>query len=381
MAEPTKQRVPSVLDVARDGIDQFDDLAGFIANPPTNRPLAGALGRAGQSMCNFYGSSPGAARLAFGGNSATVGLLCQPYFDSNGYDGPVPATPPFTGGQCEGVLYGASYSYFDSPTDTIPQNFSPASGQFSGGDLYGPVTSAGFVVNDPSFCGGGQVSYTVVGRNAAGATKKVALNLAGSPCRLAGVRITNLNFVRLGGGAECGNIPTGPAPGPNPPPSPGPFPPGQEPGVDPDGRPYFFVPPIEPEYPGDEPIEVPVFGPSGQPSGGPPSGGGEPGTPETAAPGDDAEGEAPEGEMLWGLRITISSTPALAKLYAPGVYRAVCYVYMGDEDGLDHDPAGAMLRSGQLVLAERDYLTRWRVTANQGYTLSVTPYYKPIEEE
>jgi hypothetical protein len=54
---------------------------------------------------------------------------------------------------------------------------------------------------------------------------------------------------------------------------------------------------------------------------------------------------------------------------------------MGDEDGLDHDPAGAMLRSGQFVLAERNYLTKWKVTANDGYNLSVTPYYKDAEQK
>jgi hypothetical protein len=84
--------------------------------------------------------------------------------------------------------------------------------------------------------------------------------------------------------------------------------------------------------------------------------------------------------MLWGLRIGVLEAPSSARQYAPGVYRGACYVYMGDSDGLDHDPAGAMLRDGQFVLAERDYLTRWRVAANPGYNLRVTPYYKPTGE-
>jgi hypothetical protein len=83
--------------------------------------------------------------------------------------------------------------------------------------------------------------------------------------------------------------------------------------------------------------------------------------------------------MLWGLRIDIDTVPLGAKLYAPGVYRGVAYIYMGDDDGLDHDPAGAMLTDGQFVLAERDYLTKWRVAANDGYNLTVTPYYKPMQ--
>jgi hypothetical protein len=54
---------------------------------------------------------------------------------------------------------------------------------------------------------------------------------------------------------------------------------------------------------------------------------------------------------------------------------------MGDENGLDHDPAGAMLRSGQLVLAERDGLTKYRVSANVGYSLTVTPFWRTPEEK
>jgi hypothetical protein len=52
---------------------------------------------------------------------------------------------------------------------------------------------------------------------------------------------------------------------------------------------------------------------------------------------------------------------------------------MGDANGLDNDTAGATMASGQMVLAERDYLTKWRVVANDGYNLSITPYYKDTE--
>jgi hypothetical protein len=83
--------------------------------------------------------------------------------------------------------------------------------------------------------------------------------------------------------------------------------------------------------------------------------------------------------MLWALKIDILTAPPYPKEFAPGVHRGACYVYMGTPAGLDHDPAGAMLRSGQLVLAERDYLTRWKVSANTGYDLRVTPYYKNRE--
>jgi hypothetical protein len=54
---------------------------------------------------------------------------------------------------------------------------------------------------------------------------------------------------------------------------------------------------------------------------------------------------------------------------------------MGDDAGLDHDPAGAMLRDGQLVLAEREGLTKYRVAANPGYNLTVTPYWRKPRKE
>jgi hypothetical protein len=83
--------------------------------------------------------------------------------------------------------------------------------------------------------------------------------------------------------------------------------------------------------------------------------------------------------MLWGVKVAITTAPPNANQFAPGIYRGVCYVYMGDANGLDSDPAGATMTSGQMVLAERDYLTKWRVVANAGYNLSVTPYYKDSE--
>jgi hypothetical protein len=54
---------------------------------------------------------------------------------------------------------------------------------------------------------------------------------------------------------------------------------------------------------------------------------------------------------------------------------------MGDENGLDHDPAGAMLKSGQLVLAEKEGLTKYLVSANLGYDLTITPYWREPRKE
>jgi hypothetical protein len=209
--------------------------------------------------------------------------------------------------------------------------------------------------------------------------------LAGSPCRFPQIIIEGLSFERLDSGDECGN----PTPIYTPPgsttggPTEGPNINIDIPGVGP------ITVTVEPTADGDPIVcyeevglcvEIPIGGGDGTaPPSGPPPGGGTAGGSSDTGAGGEAEDEADEGEMLWGLKIDILDTPPEPKLYAPGVYRAVCYIYMGDSDGLDHDPAGAMLRDGQFVLAERDYLTKWRVAANVGYNLRITPYYKPIE--
>jgi hypothetical protein len=65
---------------------------------------------------------------------------------------------------------------------------------------------------------------------------------------------------------------------------------------------------------------------------------------------------------------------------ASGVYRGGAYIYMGGEVALDQDFAGALLRDGQFVYAEKDNLTKWRVAANMGFNWNVTPYYRQAEE-
>lgn len=354
MAVPTKQRVPTIGDTIRDGIELFDDLADVIANPPADRPLANAISQSGRLMCDFYGATPFAARAVFGTSSPIVATLCKPYFDDAGYDGPVPSAPSFTGGQCVGVSYLVQVIRAGAIID-----FSAT--------LNGPIGAFTYTRSGaPNF-------RLIISVTHQGGTSTSDVGDPGD----AAIATYVQSAVRVDALPDtCGNIPTPAEPGANPPPDPGPFPPGQDPGVDPDGQPYFYVPPIPPEFPFDEPTEVPVFGPTGQPDPGPPPGPGAPGTPVDTGVGGDAEDEADEGEMLWAIKVDILTYPPNPNEYAPGVYRGVCYCYMGDDSGLDHDPAGAMLRSGQLILAERDYLTKWRVAANSGYDLRVTPYYK-----
>lgn len=102
---------------------------------------------------------------------------------------------------------------------------------------------------------------------------------------------------------------------------------------------------------------------------------GEPATPVDTGAGGVAEGEAPPGMVIGALKINILSSPGNAKQFAPGVFRGAAYIYLGTSDGLDQDFAGSMLTDGQLILPEKDNLTKWKVFSNFGYNLRVTPFY------
>jgi hypothetical protein len=360
-----------------DNIDAFDSLADTIANPPPDKPLSGAIGRAGQKYCDYLGALPGAASGLLGPGMGVGALLCDPYWKDKNYSPPVEG-PPFTGGQCAGVLYRIVYSW---SLTRLNCNGSAATPLTSGGNItlnnrVGPISWADTSVYNA--CGDGRRSDGSITLTSASNTDKIGAALGAG--YITSITI-NIAVSRMDNAPDtCGN-PTGPAfrPGPSPPPRPT-FPPGEEPGVDPDGQPFFVVPDIPGPIVTEPPIEVPPpsTGP-GEPGGDPGPPEGESGAPVTATPGDDAEGEADEGKELVGLRVDIVTFPPNANPVAPGLYRGVCYAFMGNDSGLDLDPAGALIGDGQLILAERPRLTKWRVTANIGYNLSVTPYYRTIE--
>ena len=80
--------------------------------------------------------------------------------------------------------------------------------------------------------------------------------------------------------------------------------------------------------------------------------------------------------------VEIDSVPPNANVLfteAGPVYKGPYYVYLGVEDRLDLQPEGSVARQTQFYFAPPDS-THWRVTANSGYTTTITPYYKPINE-
>lgn len=327
-------------------------------------PLAAA-----RQGCRRYADNPDEYS---GRRQARVERACRPYLDSLDYGEGPQIDLPFRGGQCAGVTYVVNWTetqYFAGDCSTLVGN--PSVG------FRGPI---------------GPVFYTGAAPCPAAKGLQAFLPTGDGPQIIGGagggVSITINSIVREDGlPDDCGN-PVPEIRPPIPPPTPGP---PREPFVRPPDVDIDIDVEVNPDLTididfGTGPVTIDPFGDGGDGGGdggggAPPGDVGDPGSPEDTGEGGDADGEAPEGSVLTGLRIDFVEPPIGGKEYAPGVFRGVCYVYMGTPEGLDHDPAGAMLRDGQFVYAEKDNLTRWAVSANRGYNLRVTPYYRPVEAE
>jgi len=379
----TKYRIPKPGDI-QDGINAFDDLADTIANPPAGRPLKQAIGQAGRRYCDFVGARP---KEAFGVSapiSATIALLCKVYWDSQGYDAPVSA-PPFEGGQCDGQLYIGRYEYgsVSEPNSVAGEVIFRARGPLSLG-LQDAGSGAGVALyhrgafpvnpgtglydcNQPFIPDLVAPTFTLTVNNSRNG-RMVALQ----PC----------GFVD-----NCGDPDSEFEPGENPPPTPT-FPPGQEPGFDPDGQPFFFVPPIDNPIGGD-PIDVPPQpdpdptdpGPPGDDT---PTDPGDAGDPEETGPGGESSGEAPDGSELTGVFVEIIDFPQNAARFQNNFrqpFRGAGYIAMGWPNLLGVDMSGGVINLQQFFHAQQRGITAWRVTANIGFELRCTPYYREVNPE
>lgn len=304
----TKVNIPTVGDVITGGVDAFDDLASTIANPPTDRPLQGALGAAGQKYCNFIGAIPGNASGLLGLGLPLQALLCKPYWDKNSYDAPVP-DGGFTGGQCL-VRYQVDGTF---------ESFGSSTGATCGttrtwriANAAGPIGGIKVTVNPNEIRLQNNGGFTTSPFDVLTSASLIpAASCASAPngsFRVKNMKITSV--ARLDGQPDvCGNPTPSLRPGPRVPPTPT-FPPGEEPGVDPDGQPFFFVPPVPSPITGEPPIGVPEPSPGGD--GGAGGGPTEPpvaGDEQSGTPGDE-EFPPPEDGRRWvGCCIRLTSVP------------------------------------------------------------------------
>lgn len=327
------------------------------------------------------------------GTDASMDGLCKLYLEDIGqYPGePSVNPPPFTGGQCPGVEYSISGTG-EAVTDPCPG--SPASPSTItlgvGGTLYGPISGPFFVGQSSASCGGNNVvTVEFEGFDAGGSPAKTVRTFSSgrSDVKIPTPTISGLTVTRIDGQPDdCGSLPPEiqpPTPRPDPgPPSPITIAPNFDVDIDveffPDGtfniKFNFGGEGTDPE---DDPVEVPV-----DPSPETREPGGEPGEPVTGTPGSEEEGAAGEGEELVGILVEIDGFPGSANiLFTPAgpVYKGAYYAYVGVEGRLDLQPEGSLARQTQFYFAPPGS-THWRVSANAGYTTTITPYYKPINE-
>lgn len=332
----------------------------FIAGPEPSNPFSRFQWRTGRAACDRWARTGRAGLLP--GRDLYYRNLCEPYL-GEGLPGDPFEEGPFQGGQCpvdyQTNLVGLVVRNIFGGSDVINEFPTGIGGR-------GPITVATSVIRPE---GGALVTTT-------GATGTFTIVVfpsntvldAGTP-RL--VRIDNQPD-------NCGDPEGDFNPGePNPTPDPNPGPIGAPTGypfpnldisINPDGT-------INVEF-GDGSPDATIDPGTGIDA--PPPAGdiGEPGpTADTGASGD-ADGEAPEGKVLTALKLNILSSPPQLKEYKDGFFRGAAYVFMGTADGVDMDFSGSILTDGQIVLAEKENLTHWLVSANSGYNFRVTPYYR-----
>jgi hypothetical protein len=378
--EPLRRALQGVFDTS---LDVFIDRPAFVASDDPVNPLSGAVRAVTRLNCRLWAAKDKrnySARVNVGNSR-----ICGPYLESIG-ENPSGAQvgPEFDGGQCGTIQYRVDFTR-----------------------RFGGTTTSSFI----------NVTGPVLG-SAVGSGPPIAVG-SWQGIRLQGNR-SGPSLVQAGDGTTVRTLATSSDPNVDPnsvtitgvtPTVSQPDPCGDPaPIIRPPDRPIsapVFSPSFEFDFPGLGPVNInvdldedgnPVVcipeldtcftiddddGGGGGGGGGdapPPGDIGEPGDASSTGDGGDAEGEAPDGSVLVGLKVEVLSTPPNPREYRTGVLRGAAYIYMGVPGNLDQDFGGSMLRDGQFFFAEKDNLTAWAVSANVGYNLRVTPYYREVEE-
>ena len=367
----------------RDGVDQLVTGEGEYIRAGEPQGTVGKIGQAvARSYCRQYGADPGAAKF---GNAARIENACRPYLDDLDPGEGAEIGVPVDGGQCVDLYRAVGAVRFDRLVCSTGQTGETVMDFATEFNLQGPLSGPRIVRGEPGQCGDRRFAVEIT--TATQPNRVIFTTTDVFQRAIINPAITSISFERQGGlSDDCGDMPPvvrQPRPIADPSPPPFRFNPG--PGIDVNVGVTVNV---------DGSINVGIGGPTvnidpfggGDAGGGGPSTGPSPGdigdaggSADTGA-GGDAEGEAGAGEILVGLKIDILASPPKARQYAPGVFRGAGYIYMGVINNLDQDYGGSMLKSGQFFFAEKDNLTHWQVSANNGYNWRVTPYYREVEE-
>ena len=347
----------------RDGVDQLVTGEGEYIRAGEPQGTVGKIGQAvARSYCRQYGADPGAAKF---GNAARIENACRPYLDDQDPGKGAGIGIPFEGGQCD---------------DTYQIRWDDGTGDFAvGGSILGPLTAVGARLVTPLGSGpAGTARYAIEATGAGGflLTETIGTFSASAPT----VRAVNLTDIA----DDCGDPPpvvTQPRPIADPNPPPFRFNPNGDinvnVGVDvlPNGTINVNV--------GGPTVNVDPFGGGGGAGGNDPVGG--PGTSggsgDTGAGGTE-DGSADAGDELVGVLVQVLSAPEGANRFFNNselVYRGAYYVSMGYPGRLGLDMSGGTAEALQFFHAQQRGLTDYRVRANVGFNLRVTPYYREIE--
>lgn len=338
-------------------IDVQERVADFIQNGPSTG-LPGYVRDQYRTRCRQWANAPGWARALSNGPTGSLGRICGPYLDDNGWDSPT-LEPPFSGGQCPGTNYQITC------TTTIFANglCNPTTNPFSTtalGPITGPFTDSVSPPPGGPLCPGtsGTRVYLRTGPG------QSILVLAGASF---GARVSGLSVVPVSGPDNCGSQPPVLEPGPNPPPDPGPLP-GPEPSPNPrnpDGPPLLPVPPYDDPIGGPTPIEAPTANPEPfDPTAIPGDGDRTPGGPENVGDpisvdpgpgggGDETElGEPPAGKVWIGVFVQFDIPEQYGNIAGSGPAAPVVARVVGNAslvfDGARGTPV--QVRSGNVLL-------------------------------
>jgi len=359
--------------IFRDGFGVLGAGEGEYLKSGEPNSISGKVSQAaGRSACRVYAT----------GNTGVSGRaalkyekVCRPYLDSIYPPTGVGIENPFQGGQCPGVRYLLTYrgTLTDPATDTGPvQTIMRGPLSLDTSLLPGDVCNDGLTYKRWTLRGADNAATGLW----AGCT--------------ASIEIISVVALDGGDGGGCGNpapVVREPEPRPDPTPPPFRFNPGPDidvdvdVDVDVDGRIIIDI--------GTGPITIDPFGPDGggggsgggggnDPVGGP----GSPGDGGDTGEGGDESGQAEDGEELVGVLVEILSAPEGANRFFNNselVYRGAYYVAMGYPGRLGLDMSGGTAETIQFFHAQQRGLTDYRVRANVGFNLRVTPYYRILE--
>lgn len=342
----------------------FNDRPGFIAGGGSTAALPNLVRAISRANCRNWAAAnkSGFSTRVNVGNSE----LCTPYLNGLGeLPGNGSISPGFTGGQCVGVAYTVRRQ-----NQTIAGPFGNPANTSGLGPVLGPYL---------------QIDGLSASAGIEFASGKVQ-TISGPAAEIRAPTI--ISVTRQDGGADnCGDRPSEIQPPDTITPPAAPQPPQitiQLPGfgdlkitvgLDADGNPVVCIPEFSDCF---------TIIPPGSPGDVAPTTPGSPGTPATTGSGGESSGTAPTGSELSGVGVEILTFPPAAARFqnnARQPFRGAGYIAMGYPGLLGIDMSGGVINLSQFFHAQQRGLSSWRVSANIGFNLRCTPYYREVSPE